>query len=88
LIKGEKIGEENNGDFLGCLIQDEKNKIISTEELHQCVLEMLLAGTDTSSVTLFYLLVSLTEQLDTESKIRQEIFSVTSNNLGLPLPFI
>ena len=46
---------------------------IEEENVQQCVLEMLLAGTDTSSVSMYYTLVALCDDRDTESKIIEEV---------------
>jgi len=49
---------------------------ITEENIRQCLLEMLLAGTDTSSVTVYYLLVSLAEHPIVQDKIYQEIINI------------
>lgn len=41
-------------------------------EMHQLVLEMILAGTDTSSVTMFYLILAARDDEELEKALREE----------------
>lgn len=52
---------------------------VSPVDLEQCVLEMFLAGTDTSSVTMYYTLVALSDNPDIEGRILEEIDRVVGN---------
>lgn len=52
---------------------------ISHDEVRQCVLEMLLAGTDTSSVTMFYTIILLCEHEEIQNKVLEEI-SISSSS--------
>lgn len=47
--------------FIGTLLSAEKSNQISRKMVEQCSLEMLLAGTDTSSVMMFYSSLALAE---------------------------
>ena len=53
---------------------------VSRDNVSQCVLEMLLAGTDTSSVTMYYLLVSLAENQQIQDKVVTEMNQVLGTN--------
>ena len=54
---------------------------VSRDNVSQCVLEMLLAGTDTSSVTMYYLLVSLAENQHIQDKVVAEMKQVLGTNI-------
>ena len=54
-----KYESESRGNFIAKIFELEKKRIIGEKEVKQCALEMLLAGTDTSSVTMFYALLGL-----------------------------
>ncbi|XP_035672840.1 aromatase-like [Branchiostoma floridae] len=60
-------------DFATCLLQAEERGEVSPAHVQQCVLEMLLAGTDTSSVSMYYLLVSVAENPQVELKVLEEM---------------
>ncbi|XP_071943715.1 aromatase-like [Antedon mediterranea] len=66
-------------DFSTKLIEAEKRGEITTNNVRQCILEMLLAGTDTSSVTMYYLLVSVASNPDVEKRILEEIDQVVGD---------
>ena len=58
----EEVGEEGVEDnFLKQLVVDMQRGEVSQANVVQCILEMLIAGTDTSSVSLFYTLVCLAD---------------------------
>ncbi|XP_062511027.1 aromatase-like isoform X2 [Corticium candelabrum] len=69
-------------DFLANLLKSEENGEVSSVDLEQCVLEMFLAGTDTSSVTMYYTLVALSDNPGIEEKVLEEITRV----VGLEIP--
>lgn len=50
---------------------------ISEENVYQCVLEMLLAGTDTSSVSMYYTLVAFSDDAQVEREIVKELKAVS-----------
>ncbi|CAG8483886.1 5459_t:CDS:1 [Diversispora eburnea] len=50
-------------------LQNLYNNDLTTEEIHQCILEMILAGTDTSSVSLYYTIMLLTENRKIENQM-------------------
>ncbi|XP_033105837.1 aromatase-like isoform X2 [Anneissia japonica] len=66
-------------DFATNLIEAERRKEITMANVKQCVLEMLLAGTDTSSVTMYYLLVSIASNPDVETRLLNEMDQVLGN---------
>lgn len=72
-----------NPNFLECLVNAFHKDEISEENVQQCVLEMLLAGTDTSSVSLYYTLVALCDARDMEAKIIEEIEEHLPNETSL-----
>ena len=41
--------------------------------MNQCILEMLIAGTDTSSVTMFYFLLALSDRTQLEEEFIKRI---------------
>ncbi|RHZ52426.1 hypothetical protein Glove_461g58 [Diversispora epigaea] len=50
-------------------LQNLYNNDLTTEEIHQSILEMILAGTDTSSVSLYYTFLLLTENRKIEHQL-------------------
>ena len=50
---------------------------ISRANVVQCILEMLIAGTDTSSVSLFYTLVCLADSEQWEDAVWREVSQAT-----------
>eukprot|EP01102_Stenamoeba_stenopodia_P008287 TRINITY_DN236_c0_g1_i2.p1 TRINITY_DN236_c0_g1~~TRINITY_DN236_c0_g1_i2.p1 ORF type:complete len:642 (+),score=118.29 TRINITY_DN236_c0_g1_i2:94-2019(+) len=59
--------------FLQNLIQGRKDGKWTAAEVEQCVMEMLLAGTDTSSITMLYTLVGLSSTPEAEATIYREL---------------
>ncbi|UJR29443.1 hypothetical protein I4U23_010655 [Adineta vaga] len=59
--------------FINSLIQSLNNNQITKQEMNQCILEMLIAGTDTSSVTMFYFLLALADRKDLENDLLKEL---------------
>ncbi|CAF1391955.1 unnamed protein product [Adineta ricciae] len=59
--------------FINSLFQALKENQITKQEMNQCVLEMLIAGTDTSSVTMFYFLLALSDREDLEKNLLKEL---------------
>jgi aromatase len=57
---------------------EKENGQVTLVDLEQCVLEMLLAGTDTSSVTMYYTLVALSDNPEIEARVVDEIRRVVS----------
>ena len=49
---------------------------MSTKDVHQCLLEMLLAGTDTSSVSMYYALVAIAADSQVDQRIYEELQQV------------
>ena len=73
----EELGEDSVPDnFLKQLVVDMRAGLVSEAGVVQCVLEMLIAGTDTSSVSLFYTLVCLAESDDWEEAVAEEVARV------------
>ncbi len=68
--------EEQTGAFFHSLYEAYLAKEVTLEQLHQCVLEMLLAGTDTSSVSLYYTLVCISASKTVENNMVKEIDEV------------
>ena len=67
---GEDAVEEN---FLKQLVVDLLRGEVSRDNVVQCILEMLIAGTDTSSVSLFYTLVCLADSPCWEEAVVREV---------------
>ncbi|CAF0927647.1 unnamed protein product [Rotaria sordida] len=63
----------NNCLFINSLLNALNNQQITKEEMNQCILEMLIAGTDTSSVTMFYFLLALSDRNELEEKLLKEL---------------
>lgn len=80
------LGENSsNCLFIQSLFHALENKQITKEEMNQCVLEMLIAGTDTSSVTMFYFLLAISDRKQLEedliTELKQNSFSILTNGL-------
>ena len=71
LIAERKI--KHNCVFIDSLFHALNNQQITKEEMNQCILEMLIAGTDTSSVTMFYFLLALSDRKELEEKLLDEL---------------
>ena len=56
--------------FAGYLLAQQSKNVFTTAMAQQCALEMLLAGTDTSSVTMYYALVAIAS----DKLLQQEVF--------------
>ena len=70
----EEFGEEAVEDnFLKHLVVDMRRGEVSQANVVQCILEMLIAGTDTSSVSLFYTMVSLAASPEWEEAVAREV---------------
>lgn len=62
-----------DGCFLGKLVADQAAGKLSQESVEQLALEMLLAGTDTSSISLYYLMVALADDPGLERQLMMEV---------------
>ncbi|CAF4917440.1 unnamed protein product [Rotaria sp. Silwood1] len=71
LISKRKMN--HNCLFINSLLNALNNQQITKEEMNQCILEMLIAGTDTSSVTMFYFLLALCDRNELEEKLLKEL---------------
>lgn len=67
-----------DGQFLAALLDAEEQGDITGDDVRQLVLEMILAGTDTSSVTMSWLPVAMAEDAKLELELRREIQTLTS----------
>jgi len=72
-MKNVVFDDLENPNFLECMIHAMNENEISEDNIIQCVLEMLLAGTDTSSVSMYYTLVALCDDREVEENIVKEI---------------
>ena len=75
---GDDAVEEN---FLKQLVVDLQRGEVSHANVVQCILEMLIAGTDTSSVSLFYTLVCLADSPGWEDTVVREVMESEENNI-------
>jgi aromatase len=80
--------ETNSCLFMNSLLNALENQQITKEEMNQCILEMLIAGTDTSSVTMFYFLLALSDrnQLE-ENLLKENSYSILTNDLKESMRF-
>ena len=82
----EKLGEDAvEENFLKQLAVDLQRGEVSHDNVVQCILEMLIAGTDTSSVSLFYTLVCLADSPAWEEAVVREVMESEEKNTNLPV---
>jgi len=83
--------KSNNCLFINSLLNSLENQQITKEEMNQCILEMLIAGTDTSSVTMFYFLLALSDRKQLEEnllkELKQNCYSILTNGLKESMRF-
>ena len=72
----------HGSSFLHELMREEEDGNLTAAQLQQLVLEMLLAGTDTSSVTLSWLPLALAEDPTLERELHKEVIELTAGTLG------
>ena len=68
-----------NPNFLESLLFALEKEEVTEDNIVQCVLEMFLAGTDTSSVSMYYTLVALSDDEAIEQKIANEAVRFMAN---------
>uniref|UniRef100_A0A8C4T3V6 aromatase n=2 Tax=Erpetoichthys calabaricus TaxID=27687 RepID=A0A8C4T3V6_ERPCA len=71
LLEAEKL--DNTTNFASDLIFAQSHGEMTTEDVTQCILEMLIAGPDTMSVTLFFMLMLLAQHPKAEKEVVDEI---------------
>ena len=82
----EEVGEDGvEENFLKQLVVDLHRGEVSRANVVQCILEMLIAGTDTSSVSLFYTLVCLADSPSWEEAVVREVMELEENDTNLPV---
>ena len=67
----------NSSSFLHKLLQQEADGNLTATQLQQLVLEMLLAGTDTSSVTMSWVPLALAEDPTLDKELHKEVIELT-----------
>ncbi|KAG2470949.1 CP19A Aromatase, partial [Polypterus senegalus] len=77
LLEAEKL--DNTTDFASDLIFAQNHGEMTTEDVTQCILEMLIAGPDTMSVTLFFMLMLLAQHPEAEKEVVDEINTLTGD---------
>lgn len=65
--------QHHGTSFLADMLSKVQQGSMTQAELQQNVLEVVIAGTDTSSVTMFYALVALQDDPALEQRLRQEV---------------
>jgi aromatase len=77
--------------FINSLLNSLNNQQITKQEMNQCILEMLIAGTDTSSVTMFYFLLALSDRKQLEDdllkELKQNSYTILTNGLKESMRF-
>ena len=77
----EEVGEAGvEENFLKQLVVDLQRGEVTHANVVQCILEMLIAGTDTSSVSLFYTLVCLADSPKWEEAVVREVVESERNS--------
>merc|ERR1711874_685886 len=80
----ETYDEENPRDFIDAYLAEIKGqkaeKLYSKEELAVCILDLISAGTETTSNTLKLIVLYLTLHQDIQDRCREEILSVLGDS--------
>ncbi|CAF4296367.1 unnamed protein product [Rotaria sp. Silwood2] len=81
----------NNCLFINSLLNALDNQQITKEEMNQCILDMLIAGTDISFVTMFYFLLALCDRKELEEQLLKELkensYQILTNGLKVSMRF-
>ncbi|XP_068900871.1 cytochrome P450 4C1-like isoform X3 [Tenebrio molitor] len=85
LLENENCGDTKYKDFLSCLIKvtEEENKW-SNEELVEETVTMIIAGSDTTAVTLSFTTIMLAMHQDVQRRAYQEMLDIFENNTREP----
>ncbi|KAH0818879.1 hypothetical protein GEV33_003912 [Tenebrio molitor] len=85
LLENENSGDTKYKDFLSCLIKltEEENKW-SNEEMVEETLTMMIAGSDTTAVTLSFTTIMLAMHQDVQRRAYKEMLDIFGNNTREP----